>query len=106
MLIGGFEPAQAYIVHFAAVAIGHLNHANIHITWGPLRYVFNNPVMHLWHHVYHLPEGRTRGINFHRGPKFSCCALGKIRQLFRLVRIVHELRPCARTRSVWHTARA
>lgn len=64
MVIGGFEPEQAYIVHFAAVAIGHLNHANIHITWGPLKYVFNNPVMHLWHHVYDLPEGRKHGINF------------------------------------------
>ncbi|MCH2198651.1 MAG: sterol desaturase family protein [Flavobacteriales bacterium] len=64
MLLGGFEPEQAYIVHFVAISIGHLNHANIHITWGPLRYVFNNPVMHLWHHVYHLPEGRTHGINF------------------------------------------
>lgn len=64
MFIGGFEPHQAFIVHYVAIAIGHLNHANIHITWGPLRYVFNNPVMHLWHHVYHLPEGRTRGINF------------------------------------------
>jgi len=20
--------------------------------------------MHLWHHVYNLPEGRTKGINF------------------------------------------
>ena len=57
-------PQKAYIVHFVSLAIGHLNHANIHITWGPLRYIFNNPVMHLWHHVYHLPEGRTRGINF------------------------------------------
>ncbi|WP_306642888.1 sterol desaturase family protein [Sanyastnella coralliicola] len=64
MVLGGFEPEQAYIVHFVAISIGHLNHANIHITWGPLRYVFNNPVMHLWHHVYHLPEGRTHGINF------------------------------------------
>lgn len=64
MVIGGFEPEQAYIVHFAAVAIGHLNHANIHLTWGPLKYVFNNPVMHLWHHVYDLPEGRRYGINF------------------------------------------
>lgn len=64
MLIGGFEPEQAYIVHFAAITIGHLNHANIHITWGPLKYIFNNPVMHLWHHVYHLPEGRRYGINF------------------------------------------
>jgi len=64
MVLGGFEPEQAFIVHYAAIAIGHLNHANIHITWGPLRYVFNNPVMHLWHHTYHLPEGRTKGINY------------------------------------------
>lgn len=64
MVIGGFEPEQAYIVHFAAITIGHLNHANVHITWGPLKYIFNNPVMHLWHHVYDLPEGRRYGINF------------------------------------------
>lgn len=64
MVLGGFEPEQAYIVHFFAIAIGHFNHANIHITWGPLKYIFNNPVMHLWHHVYDLPEGRKYGINF------------------------------------------
>ena len=64
MLIGGFEPEQAYMVHFFTIAIGHLNHANIHLTYGPLRYIFNNPVMHLWHHVYHLPKGRDHGINF------------------------------------------
>lgn len=64
MLIGGFEPAQAFIVHFITIAIGHLNHANIHLTYGPLKYIFNNPVMHLWHHVYELPKGRTHGINF------------------------------------------
>ena len=64
MLLGGFEPEQAYIVHFVAISIGHLNHANVHITWGPLKYVFNNPVMHLWHHVYHLPKGHVHGINF------------------------------------------
>jgi sterol desaturase/sphingolipid hydroxylase (fatty acid hydroxylase superfamily) len=64
MILGGFEPSQAFIVHFAAITIGHLNHANIKLTYGPLKYIFNNPVMHLWHHVYNLPEGRTRGINF------------------------------------------
>lgn len=64
MLLGGFEPEQAFVVHYVAIAIGHFNHANIHITWGPLRYLFNNPVMHLWHHVYDLPKGRSRGINF------------------------------------------
>lgn len=64
MLIGGFTPQQAYIVFYFAIAIGHLNHANIHLTYGPLKYIFNNPVMHLWHHVYDLPEGKRRGINF------------------------------------------
>ncbi len=63
MILGGFEPEQAYIVHFIAIAIGHFNHANIKITWGPLKYLINNPVMHLYHHAYNLPEGRY-GVNF------------------------------------------
>ncbi|MBO6606247.1 sterol desaturase family protein [Psychroserpens sp.] len=63
MLLGGFEPEQAYIVHFIAIAIGHFNHANIKITWGPLKYIFNNPVMHLYHHAYELPEGK-HGVNY------------------------------------------
>ncbi|WP_437372683.1 sterol desaturase family protein [Maribacter litoralis] len=63
MILGGFEPEQAYIVHFAAIAIGHFNHSNIKITWGPLKYVLNNPVMHLYHHAYYLPPG-TYGVNF------------------------------------------
>jgi sterol desaturase/sphingolipid hydroxylase (fatty acid hydroxylase superfamily) len=64
MILGGFEPEQAYIVHFIAISIGHLNHANIRITWGIFRYILNNPVMHLYHHVRALPEGNTKGINF------------------------------------------
>ena len=64
MLIGGFTPEQAYIVFYAAIAIGHLNHANVKITYGPLKYILNNPVMHLWHHAYNLPEGKRHGINF------------------------------------------
>jgi sterol desaturase/sphingolipid hydroxylase (fatty acid hydroxylase superfamily) len=63
MLIGGFEPEQAYIIHFIAIAIGHLNHANIKLTYGPLKYIFNNPVMHLHHHAYALPEG-SHGVNY------------------------------------------
>ena len=64
MLIGGFEPEQAFIVHFFAISIGHLNHANIKLTYGPLKYIFNNPVMHLQHHAYHLPEEHRYGVNF------------------------------------------
>ena len=64
MLIGGFEPEQAFIVHFVAITIGHLNHANVKITWGVFKYLFNNSVMHLYHHVKELPNDRPRGINF------------------------------------------
>lgn len=63
MLIGGFEPEQAYFIHFITIAIGHLNHANIKLTYGPLKYILNNPVMHLYHHAYHLPKGKF-GVNF------------------------------------------
>ena len=63
MVLGGFEPEQAFIVHFLAIAIGHLNHANVKFTYGPLKYIFNNPVMHLYHHSYVLPEG-SYGVNF------------------------------------------
>ncbi len=63
MLLGGFEPEHAYIVHFFAISIGHLNHANLKWSWGPLKYILNNPVMHLYHHAYELPKG-TFGVNF------------------------------------------
>lgn len=63
MVLGGFEPEQAYIVHFIAITIGHFNHSNIKITYGPFKYILNNPVMHLYHHAYDLPKG-TYGVNF------------------------------------------
>lgn len=62
MLLGGFEPEQAYIVHFISISIGHINHANLKITWGPFKYIFNNPVMHLYHHAYTMPN--KYGANF------------------------------------------
>jgi sterol desaturase/sphingolipid hydroxylase (fatty acid hydroxylase superfamily) len=64
MLLGGFEPEQAYIVHFIAITIGHLNHANINLDYGPLKYVFNNPVLHLYHHSLELPKHHKNGANF------------------------------------------
>jgi len=63
MILGGFEPSQAFIVHFAAITIGHFNHANIKITWGFFKYLFNNPVMHLHHHAKVLPDGK-KGVNY------------------------------------------
>lgn len=35
------------------------------LSLGPwMKYIFNSPEMHIWHHVKTLPEGRTNGINF------------------------------------------
>ena len=32
---------------------------------GPaMKYIFNSPEMHIWHHAYNLPEGKQYGINF------------------------------------------
>lgn len=64
MILGGFEPEQAFIIHFAAITIGHLNHANVKFSYGPFKYIFNNPVMHLYHHAYTLPKERKHGVNF------------------------------------------
>lgn len=44
--------------------IGHLNHSNLDVTWGPLRYVLNSPRMHVWHHDREWPSDRSRGVNF------------------------------------------
>lgn len=63
ILVGG-EPQDAFIVHFIAIAIGHLNHANLNLDYGWFRYVLNNPKMHIWHHAKELPEGRKYGVNF------------------------------------------
>ncbi|MEL6720363.1 MAG: hypothetical protein AAFP82_16780, partial [Bacteroidota bacterium] len=29
-----------------------------------MKYIFNSPEMHIWHHAYDLPEGEKYGINF------------------------------------------
>ncbi|MEO1804159.1 MAG: sterol desaturase family protein [Bacteroidota bacterium] len=32
---------------------------------GPyMKYIFNSPEMHIWHHAYELPKTRTTGVNF------------------------------------------
>ncbi len=44
--------------------IGDLNHSNVNISWGPLRYLINSSRMHVWHHMYALPEDHRQGVNF------------------------------------------
>lgn len=63
-IIGGFNVESVAIIHFASLAIGHLNHANLGWDYGIFRYIFNNPKMHIWHHAKELPEERKYGMNY------------------------------------------
>jgi sterol desaturase/sphingolipid hydroxylase (fatty acid hydroxylase superfamily) len=51
-------------LHIVTIVLGHINHSNVKITYGPLKYLINNPVMHLWHHAKELPAGNTKGVNY------------------------------------------
>ncbi|MBV6442025.1 MAG: sterol desaturase family protein [Haliscomenobacteraceae bacterium CHB4] len=59
----GFGIQDFILVHLFALTIGHLNHANVYLPLGPLRYIFNNPQMHIWHHAKELPKG-SYGVNY------------------------------------------
>lgn len=61
-IIGGFSIEDVFMVHFFTIAIGHLNHANLGWDYGFLKYIFNNPKMHIWHHSKQLPN--KYGTNF------------------------------------------
>lgn len=60
----GFGIDDFFILHAFTTLVGHLNHANIRITYGPLKYILNNPVMHIWHHAKDFPADRPYGMNF------------------------------------------
>ena len=59
----GFGIQDFILVHLFTIVIGHLNHANIFLRLGPLKYIFNSPQMHIWHHSKELPEG-SHGVNY------------------------------------------
>lgn len=60
----GFNIADLFIIHAIKIAWGHFNHANINVNIGFLKYLFNNPKMHLWHHAKKLPNHLKYGVNF------------------------------------------
>ena len=61
-IIGGFSIQDVFIVHFFTITVGHLNHANLGWDYGFLKYIFNNPKMHIWHHTKEMPN--KYGSNF------------------------------------------
>jgi sterol desaturase/sphingolipid hydroxylase (fatty acid hydroxylase superfamily) len=60
----GFGIQDFFFVHLIAISIGHFNHSNIYVPLGYLRYIFNNPQMHRWHHAKSFPVAHPYGINF------------------------------------------
>lgn len=61
----GFSQDVLFWYAVYGTAQGHLNHANLNWSLGPLRYVLNSPNMHVWHHVHgaHGPINKNFGIN-------------------------------------------
>lgn len=60
----GFALDDYIHVYVLTILIGHLNHANIVLPLGPLKYIFNNPQMHIWHHAKKIPDGLKYGCNY------------------------------------------
>jgi sterol desaturase/sphingolipid hydroxylase (fatty acid hydroxylase superfamily) len=63
----GVSVTDFFILDAFSILIGHLNHSNLKITWGPLGYILNSPAMHIWHHAKELPPGMMKkyaGVNF------------------------------------------
>jgi sterol desaturase/sphingolipid hydroxylase (fatty acid hydroxylase superfamily) len=59
----GFGIQDFILVHLFTIVVGHLNHANINVPYGPLRFLLNSPQMHIWHHAKNIPEDRY-GVNY------------------------------------------
>lgn len=59
-----FNLENAFILHTVTILIGHLNHTNISLDYGFLKYILNNPKMHIWHHAKYMPKEFPSGMNF------------------------------------------
>lgn len=66
----GFSLVDFFTVTAVTVCIGHLNHANFKLPLGPLKYIFNSPQMHIWHHAQETIAQHPQGKNF--GLSLSC----------------------------------
>lgn len=50
VMVLGADPSLFLYINIFNTVIGHFNHANLRVSLGPLKYFFNSPEMHLWHH--------------------------------------------------------
>ncbi|MBX7219402.1 MAG: sterol desaturase family protein [Blastocatellia bacterium] len=64
VILFGFNPYALFWYGIVGTFVGHFAHANVRFRLGPLKYVFNSPEMHIWHHIHpdHGPINRNFGI--------------------------------------------
>lgn len=55
----GFEAQQVLLIKILAQVFCTFTHSNLTVPLGPLRYVINNPQLHLWHHAAEVPPNRN-----------------------------------------------
>ncbi|CAM2005461.1 sterol desaturase family protein [Acanthopleuribacter pedis] len=66
LVILGVDGAIMLWIAVIATLVGHLNHSNLNWSYGPLRFVFNSPRFHIWHHdvIAHGGHGTNFAIVF------------------------------------------
>lgn len=88
LLLVGISPEAFLFIIYIEVFWGFFNHANLNISLGVLKYIFNSPAMHLFHHEKREGDvGKNFGITLSLWdwlfgtvywPKSSCGKLGFI----------------------------
>lgn len=66
LVVLGIDGDVMLWVAIVGTLIGHLNHANVKLDWGRLRYILNSPRLHVWHHdkILHGKYGQNFAIIF------------------------------------------
>lgn len=65
LVILGIDDRVIFAILAFSLLIQEITHANVRWDWGPLRYVFNSPCFHAWHHAVemHGKGGQNFGVN-------------------------------------------
>jgi sterol desaturase/sphingolipid hydroxylase (fatty acid hydroxylase superfamily) len=66
LIVLGIDSQVILMIAIIGTLIGHLNHANLKMDYGLLRYIFNSPRFHVWHHdrILHGQNGQNFAIVF------------------------------------------
>ncbi|MEN8160135.1 MAG: sterol desaturase family protein [Myxococcota bacterium] len=59
LVLIGFGVEQTLFAVATRMLFCFFTHSNLKVPLGPLKYVFNNPQLHLWHHAREVPHNRN-----------------------------------------------